>query len=555
MAKKKQSKGGGFLAQGIILASAGIITKIIGFIYRIPMLNFMGLDGQGYYDIAFQVYTIALTISSYSLPLAVSKLVSARMAKGERKNAYRVFKAAMLFAFVAGGLITLVVLLGADTIATNIMGAKLSSYALKVLAPGLLIVSIMGVLRGYFQGLGTMIPTALSQILEQIVNAVVSVVGAAMLLKYGESVAKTQGNELLAAAYSAAGGTLGTVAGALMGLVFLGFSYCAYKSIQKKQLRMDRSKHTEDYKTIFKLLLLTIAPVILSTTVYNLSNVVDSAMFNKIMTAQGFSEKECVTLLGKLGQYYTLFNVPLAVANALGSSMIPGLVRAYESHERKLVHNRIYMAARYTMLIAIPSAVGFFVLGEPIMNFIWPSVDNSMQNMIWKIGAISLIFYSLSTITNAVLQGLNRMMKPVKNATVSLILHLVSLFSMMVVFKWGLYAVIVSKIVFSLSMCIMNSHDIREACGYVQERQRTFVIPGIAAGIMGIAAYLAHLVLDIFVGGRFATLVALFTAVIVYAVCLLKMGGLTEDELLSMPKGATLISICRKLHLLNDSAY
>lgn len=555
MAKKKQSKGGGFLAQGIILASAGIITKIIGFIYRIPMLNFMGLDGQGYYDIAFQVYTIALTISSYSLPLAVSKLVSARMAKGERKNAYRVFKAAMLFAFVAGGLITLVVLLGADTIATNIMGAKLSSYALKVLAPGLLIVSIMGVLRGYFQGLGTMIPTALSQILEQIVNAVVSVVGAAMLLKYGESVAKTQGNELLAAAYSSAGGTLGTVAGALMGLVFLGFSYCAYKSIQKKQLRMDRSKHTEDYKTIFKLLLLTIAPVILSTTVYNLSNVVDSAMFNKIMTAQGFSEKECVTLLGKLGQYYTLFNVPLAVANALGSSMIPGLVRAYESHERKLVHNRIYMAARYTMLIAIPSAVGFFVLGEPIMNFIWPSVDNSMQNMIWKIGAISLIFYSLSTITNAVLQGLNRMMKPVKNATVSLILHLVSLFSMMVVFKWGLYAVIVSKIVFSLSMCIMNSHDIREACGYVQERQRTFVIPGIAAGIMGIAAYLAHLVLDIFVGGRFATLVALFTAVIVYAVCLLKMGGLTEDELLSMPKGATLISICRKLHLLNDSAY
>lgn len=555
MAKKKQSKGGGFLAQGIILASAGIITKIIGFIYRIPMLNFMGLDGQGYYDIAFQVYTIALTISSYSLPLAVSKLVSARMAKGERKNAYRVFKAAMLFAFVAGGLITLVVLLGADTIATNIMGAKLSSYALKVLAPGLLIVSIMGVLRGYFQGLGTMIPTALSQILEQIVNAVVSIVGAAMLLKYGESVAKTQGNELLAAAYSAAGGTLGTVAGALMGLVFLGFSYCAYKSIQKKQLRMDRSKHTEDYKTIFKLLLLTIAPVILSTTVYNLSNVVDSAMFNKIMTAQGFSEKECVTLLGKLGQYYTLFNVPLAVANALGSSMIPGLVRAYESHERKLVHNRIYMAARYTMLIAIPSAVGFFVLGEPIMNFIWPSVDNSMQNMIWKIGAISLIFYSLSTITNAVLQGLNRMMKPVKNATVSLILHLVSLFIMMVVFKWGLYAVIVSKIVFSLSMCIMNSHDIREACGYVQERQRTFVIPGIAAGIMGIAAYLAHLVLDIFVGGRFATLVALFTAVIVYAVCLLKMGGLTEDELLSMPKGATLISICRKLHLLNDSAY
>ena len=555
MAEKKKSKGGGFLAQGIILASAGLITKIIGFIYRIPMLNFMGLDGQGYYDIAFQVYTIALTISSYSLPLAVSKLVSARMAKGERKNAFRVFKAAMLFAFVAGGLVMLIVLGGADTIAANIMGAKLSSYALKVLAPGLLIVSIMGVLRGYFQGLGTMIPTALSQILEQIVNAVVSVVGAAMLLKYGESVAKTQGDELLAAAYSAAGGTLGTVAGALVGLIFLGFSYCAFKSVQKKQLKRDRTKHVEDYKTIIKLLLLTIAPVILSTTVYNLSNVIDSAMFNKIMTAQGFTEKQCVTLLGKLGQYYTLFNVPLAVANALGSSMIPGLVRAAENHDRKLVHNRIYLASRYTMVIAIPSAVGFFVLGEPIMNFIWPSVDNSMQNMIWKIGAISLVFYSLSTITNAVLQGLNRMMKPVKNATVSLILHLVSLFIMLVVFKWGLYGVIVSKIVFSLCMVIMNSHDIREACGYIQERQRTFVIPGLAAAVMGIFAFLVHLVLDIMIGGRIATFVALIVAVVVYAVSLLKFGGLTEDELLSMPKGATIISICKKLHLLNENYY
>lgn len=555
MANNKKSKGGGFLVQGTILAGAGIITKIIGAVYRIPMLNIMGMKGQGYYDIAFQVYSIALLISSYSLPLAVSKLVSARIAKGERRNAFRVLKAALTFALLVGTGIGLVVFFGADAIATHAMGAKLSSYALKVLAPGLLIVAVMGVLRGYFQGIGTMIPTAISQILEQIVNAIVSIVGASMLMDYGKEVALKQGNELLAPAYAAAGGTLGTVAGALIGLVFLVLSYFAYKKVLHRQLRNDRKRHTDDYKTLFFLLLITIAPVILSTAIYNVGNVIDSAMFNKIMAAQGNSEERCVELLGKLGQYYTLFNVPLAVANALGASMIPGLVRAAESRDRKLIHNRIYMAVRFTMLIAIPCAFGFFAIGEPIMNFIWPSVENSMQGTMLRLGAISLIFYSLSTVTNAVLQGLNRMMKPVKNASIALILHVVSLFIMLVVFKWGIYSLIISKIVFSLCMCIMNSHDIREACGYVQERQRSFVIPCIASTLMAVTAFLVQLVLDIFIGGRIATLFALIMAVIVYAVALLKFGGLTEDELLEMPKGATIITVCRRLHLLNDNYY
>lgn len=552
---KRKKEGGGFLIQGSILALAGIITKIIGAIYRIPLLNIMGLEGQGYYDIAFQVYSIALLISSYSLPLAVSKLVSVRMARGQKKNAYRVLKAAFAFALFSGLIITFIVFFGAEMIADSVMGASLSSYALRVLAPGLLVVAILGVLRGYFQGTGTMIPTAISQVLEQIVNAIVSIVGASVLLKYGEAAASREGNELLGPAYSAAGSTLGTVAGALIALVFLGMCFGAYSKILKRQLRSDRTKKQDAYQTLFKLLLLTIAPVIMSTAIYNSSNVIDSAMFNNIMTAQGFSEKQCATEIGKLGEYYTLFNVPLAVANALGSSMIPGLVRAAEEKDRRLVHHRIYMAVRYTMLIAIPSAVGFFVIGKPILDFLWPNVENSSQAIMLRIGAVSLVFYSLSTITNAVLQGLNKMTKPVKNAAVALVLHIIALFIMLVFFKWKIYAIIVSKIVFSLVMCIMNAHDIREASGYVQERQRTYIIPCIAAAIMGVAAFLVNLILDVFMGGRVATIIVLIVSVAVYGVSLLKLGGMTEDELLAMPKGATLITVCKKLHLLNDSYY
>ncbi len=555
MAENKKTAGDRFLVQGTILAIAGIITKIIGAVYRIPMLNIMGLQGQGYYDIAFQVYSIALLMSSYSLPLAVSKLVSGRIARGEHKNAQRVFRAAMAFALIVGTFIMLVVFFGADFLAEHVMGAKVSSYALKVLAPGLLIVAVMGVLRGYFQGCGTMIPTAISQVLEQILNAVVSVVGAAILLDYGKEIAKQQKNELLGPAYSAAGGTLGTVAGALIGLVFLAFCYYASRETIQRKMRRDRTRTTESYQKIFKVLLLTIAPVLMSTAVYNVGNVIDSAMFNNIMGAQGHLEEECVELLGKLGQYYTLFNVPLAVANSLGASMIPSLVRAYENKEKRVLHNRIYMAVRFTMLIAIPSAFGFFIVGEPIMDFIWPSIDNSTQAMMFKIGAISLVFYSLSTVTNAVLQGINRMMKPVKNAAIALVLHIISLFIMLVFFKWGIYAVIVSKVVFSLAMCIFNAHDIYEAIGYKQERHRTFVIPSLAALVMSVVVYVVNLVMNIFVGGRLGILIALVAAVLTFAICLLAFGGLSESEILEMPKGTAILSICKKLHLIKDDFY
>lgn len=554
MSEKKKSSKDGFLIQGTILAVAGIITKIIGFVYRIPMLNIMGLQGEGYYEIAFQVYSMALLISSYSMPLAVSKLVSARIAKGQYKNAQQVFKAALMFAISVGSIIMIIIFFGAEFIA-SIMGAKVSLYALRVLAPGLLVVAVMGVFRGYFQGCGTMIPTAISQILEQILNAVVSIAGASLLMDYGLKMAQKQDNELLGPAYSAAGGTLGTVSGAAIGLLFLIFCYYAARKVIRRRVKRDHSRKMESYSSIFKLMLLTIAPVILSSAVYNMGNIIDSAMFNNIMAAQGHLEKECVEILGKLGQYYNLFNVPLAVASALGSSMIPGLVRAYETREKRLLYNRIYMAIRFTMLITIPSAFGLCIVGRPILDFIWPSIDNTTQAMMFRIGGISLVFYSLSTVTNAVLQGINRMMKPVKNATISLILHVVSLFIMMVFFKWGIYGVIVSKIIFSLSMCILNAHNIREAIGYKQETKKTFVIPCIASAIMGVSVYLVNLVLSMFISGRIAILIALVIAVVVYAISLLKLGGLTEDEILEMPKGASLLTICKKFHLINDRFY
>lgn len=555
MGTNKNKSEGAFLIQGVILAAAGILTKIIGVIYRIPLINIMGDQGQGYYGIAFEIYAIALLLTSYSLPLAVSKLVSARVEKGERRNAFKVFKAALMFALISGTVIGLAVFFGADFIATVIMKMGPSQYALRVLAPCLLVVAIMGVIRGYFQGLGTMLPTAISQILEQIVNAIVSVVGASYLFEFGKKAAEAKEKEYLGPAYAAAGGTLGTFAGAAFGMLFLLFVFFAYRKIMRRQLKRDHSRYQESYGEIFPVLIMTITPVILSTAVYQSTKILDAGIFSNLMSVQGMPREKYETLWGMYtGKFNTLVNVPLAIANAVGASVIPSLTSAVVSGDRRMVHNKIQLATRFSMIVSIPSAMGCLVLARPIMNLLF-SGDNKIPSYLLMTGAVTIIFYSLSTITNAMLQGVNRMTIPVKNAAISLVIHLASLFIMLVALKMNIFGVIVSTIVFSLSMCILNGMALRREIGYRQEVRKTFVIPFMASVIMGIAAFVSNKVLDIFLPEKLAVIAALGIAVIVYGIALLMLGGLTEDEILSMPKGAALLNIFKKLHLLRDGKY
>lgn len=550
MSEKGKTTGKNFLVQGSILAVAGVITKIIGAVYKVPLIHILGDEGMGYYGVAFQIYSIALTLTSYGLPLAVSKLVSARVARGEYRNSYRVFRGAMTLAIVVGGVVTAIILFGADFIATNIMAMSLSAYALRVLSPCILIVAILGVFRGFFQGNGSMIPTAFSQVLEQIVNAAVGVSGAYLLFKVGTGVARTKGNASYGEAYGAAGGTLGTVTGALTALLFLALTFSAYRKLLKRKMRTERGHRRESYEKIFKLLILTIAPVVLSSTVYNLCGVIDNSMFAKIMAVQGHSVSEYSALLGILsGKYDTLVNVPIAIAYSLGSSLIPTIVTAAQSGNRKLVFSKIQLVTRFNMILAIPCAVGFIVLAEPIMNLIFFGQDNHTAGLVLQLGALSVVFYCLSTVTNAVLQGLDNMMAPVKNASISVVIYVVSLFIMLVVFKWSIYGVVIGRIIFSGSACILNAHSLRMQIGYVQEQKKTFVIPAIASAIMGVITLVFHVLLELFIGATVATLLVLPIAVAVYGVAIILLGGVTETELYEMPMGARIVQICKKVRL------
>ena len=552
MGTEQKRKNNSFLIQGMILAAAGIVTRLIGIAYRVPVNNILGDEGQGFYGCAFSIYNIALLLTSYSLPLAVSKLVSARVSKNEYKNAMRIFKGALLFASIVGACVAVVVFVFSDYIAGDIMSLQLSAYALRVLAPGLFIVAIMGVIRGFFQGMGTMIPTALSQIFEQIVNAIVSIIGASYLIEMGKKAAESKTNPSLPFAYGAAGGTLGTVSGALIGLVFLLIIMGMFYPSLKRRIKRDKTRDLEQYNEIYSVLLLTIAPVILSTAIYNISETLDQGIFSNIMVAQGHTEKETAELLGMFtGKYNTLINIPLAIANSLGAALIPSLTATVSTGSRKQINEKINMVIRFVMLIAIPCFVGFLVMANPILDLLYSGNIHIPARML-QLGAITVVFYCLSTVTNAILQGVNKMTTPVKHGAISLVVHLIGLYIMLVMFKWGIYAVVAGNIIFSLSMCVLNARALKRATRYKQEVNRTFIIPLKAAVIMGGVTCVINYLFDLFLPKAVTTIVALVIAIVVYGVFLLKFGALTSDEIVGLPKGAQIYGILQKVRLIQE---
>ena len=540
----KSSKNS-FLMQGMILAAASIVCRVIGLLYRSPLFGIIGEEGMGYYSYAYNIYNIILLIASFSIPLAVSKSISARLAKREYINAQRIFYGALVYAIVVGGIASLIAYFGAPTFVGHQKGAAL---ALQVISPTIFFSGILGVLRGYFQGHNTMVPTSISQIIEQILNAIFSILMAyVLILPYLPS--KTITYEI--ARHGAAGSAIGTGVGVLTGLIFCFIIYRAYQPKVKIQMKHDRTKYIESYGNILKILLLTITPVIFSTAIYNCSATIDQTIFSNILVGKGITAKVVSGFYGLFSsQYNVLINVPVAMASALSNAIVPNVSAAYALGKKDDMNDSIQMAIRFTMMIAIPCAVGFITLAKPILNMLYFTQDNTTAALMLQMGALSVVFFCLSTVTNSVLQGLDDMMTPVKNAAISLVIHIVTLFLMLVVLKWNIYAVVLSKIIFSGAICVLNAKALRDRIGYVQEKKKTFVIPALASLIMGVIAVLVHLIFELFAGPYIATIIALLAAVVTYGVAIVVLGGITEEELLGMPKGATLVTLCRRLHLI-----
>lgn len=554
MSEKKKSDSG-FLVQGSILAIASIVSRIIGLLYRAPLQAIIGNVGNDYYSCAYEIYSTMLLISSYSLPLAVSKMVSTRVAVGQRRNAHKVLKGGLMIAGVTGAIGCIIVFFGARFITADIFKTPMSFYALRVLAPTLIIVAVLGVIRGFFQGMGTMVPSAVSQVLEQIANAIVSVAAAYVLFGYGKRIGAVLGNEdMYAAAYGAAGGTLGTGVGAVVGLAFVLFVFSAFWPKMKRAERREAKRGNvkdESYRSIIKVMILTIVPVLLSTTLYNISSIIDQGIFKNIALMQGYSAHTISNWWGIFtGKYKVLINVPISIASAMGASCVPSLAAAYAAKDMDAVKSKISSAMRFIMVIAFPCTVGFLVLAFPILRLLFADAE-PLSAQLLQLGAISIIFYSISTLSNGILQGINKMIIPVRNAIIALGAHIVFLVLLMKVADLNIYAVVIATAFFALLMCILNGVSVQKYSQYDLNIMKTFVKPGIASAIMGVIVFVVyHGGMKLFSHNAIWTLISILVGIAVYGVAILLIKGLTEEELKSFPKGTLIIRFGKKLHLL-----
>ncbi len=564
---KKENKS--LLMNAGILAAAGIISKVIGLLYRSPLANIIGDEGNGYYGAAYEIYAIVLLISSYSIPSAMSKIISARLAVGEYKTAQRIFRCALVYVTIVGIIGSLFLFFGADFLA-----AGRASTVLRFFAPTIFIFGFLGVLRGYFQAQRTMIPSSVSQILEQILNAVVSV-GAAFYLTQMIGT----GDEHKRAMYGAIGSALGTGAGVLIALFFMLHIYLFNRKEIHKRLETDNHRVLPD-RDIYKMIIMIVTPFILSTAIYNLSSSLNATLFSRIlMHVRGVDEARVASMYGIFnGKSKIITSLPIALSSAAASAMLPEVSGLLAKGDKKGASETISKVTKVILLIAIPSAVGLFALAKPFIMILFPQRASIAEAaLLLQYLAITVVFYSLSTISNAVLQGIGKVNTPVINAFVALIVQTGILAVLLLFTDLGGVALCIVTIVYSLLMCILNGLALKRSITTNNDIKKTYVLPTIAAVVMGVFAYLSYVLVNFisFIIGRsgkiaaisadlpfsdymyssyfvnlIAAIVAMIVAIVVYFVVLIRTGGASENEIRRIPKGYVLVRILKKVKVI-----
>ena len=561
----------GLLFQASILATAGIISRVIGLLYGSPLAAIIGDEGNGYYATASEIYAIILLISSYSIPSAMAKIISQKLAVNDYINTHRIFLCALVYVTIVGASGGIFIFFFA-----NYLAVGRSAIVLRFYAPTIFLFGYLGVLRGYFQAHRTMVPTSVSQLVEQIINAITSI-GAAIILT---NIAGSEDSSKRAV-YGAIGGTLGTSAGVVLALLFMICIYCHNrKSIIKK---IEADTHPKQSKIeIFILIFLVVTPFIFSTFIYNFSTSLNATLFSRILLyVRKLDETDIATMYGVFSRKaMTIIKLPISIASAVAAAMIPEISSLYAKGDNVGANNTITKVTKITIMITIPCAVGLFCLSKPVIMILFPQKESMEQAAyLLRMLSISVVFYSLSTVTNAVLQGMGKIILPVINAFLALIIQTTVLILLLLYTNIGTSSLCIVTIIYSLLMCILNSLSIKKLITTTIDYKKTYVFPVISATFMGCVVYLLYLFVNYiafyignipfisyssnmlftdfvysnYIVNLVSTIISIFVGICVYFVALIRTGGTTEEEIIKIPKGKSIVLFLKNLHLINTT--
>lgn len=585
---EKDTAKQGIIKGAMILATATFISKIVGMLYRIPVTNILGDEGNAIYGQAYNVYIVLLTLSAVGIPSAISRLISERIAVGAYKDAQRVYKVALIYSTILATILGVFMWSGAEFISQVMVRDNSLTMPLKALSPTIVIVTIMAVMRGYFQGMNNMAPSGISQVIEQVFNAIFSVVLAYVFIGRGITEAAT-------------GSTLGTGIGALAGLIFMIFVYYMINGNMKKRIQNSKEYTYQSNTTILKQILWTTVPIVLSTSVFSLMMNVDSFMLarmlpksidylwqnnlihtlpitdvmqfvkphilieptvlnlppNAIAYAQGNNLLTAVwsispmqiqtanitnSLVGQyFGKYFTLVNVPVSLILTMGTAAIPAIAMGMSVGNIKEVRVKTRMILKIGMLLALPATVGIALFAKPIMALIFSSQPDGGELLAY--GAISILFITVAQLTTGVLQGMGKQQIPTIHATIACIIKVILNIVLLSIPGLHIYAVIHSTTICYFIYAVLNVYYLKKQLEMKFNWRKILIRPAVASVIMGIIAYGIYNVLCMWQARpSLWLLVVIPVAGIIYGIVGILIGAITTKDLANIPGGKKIIS-------------
>ena len=526
------------------LMVAALISKIIGMLYKSPLSTTLGNNSYAMFQFAQNVYFILLMIASFSIPQAVSKIMAEKITFRRYRDAQKVFHCALLYAVIAGGMVSLFCVFGTKLLVPDTMaGARL---ALQMLAPTIFLSGILGVFRGYFQAYRNMMPTSLSQIIEQIFVAAFALIMSSVMIGHFSG----QGEEVVQK-WGAAGATMGTGAGVGVALLFMLLVYGLNRKNIRKRLRNDRRSVNESTAEVMKNIVLIVMPIILSAFIYNVNGYINSYMYSGIMGMKGMDADLISNLYAEYGYFMTIINIPLTLASTAPTSMIPEVSAHYARRDIRTANEKIDRATWISMFISIPAAVGLAVLAGPVVRILFPGTKGEGA-LLLVLGAVTVILNGNSNISNGVLQGIGKPRIPMIHAAIALVVDVIAMFALLFLTDLGIYTIVIAMIIYAVVMCLLNELSMRKYMRHVNPWRSAYLNPLMASVPMALVAGGVYYGLNaILPKGRLILGVELMLAIglagIVYLFAYLMISRPDEEELAMLPGGRILARIAGPL--------
>lgn len=535
-------KKNNFLKGAAILGVAGLVTKMLGAVYRIPLSNLIKPEGLGYYQVAYSLYMLLLVVSTSGFPTAMAKMISEKRAEKDYLGANRVFKVALMGFLTVGIVSSITVAVFAGKI-VKLMKNEGGYYALIALVPALLLVPILSAFRGYFQGKQDMAPIAISQTVEQFVRVGTGLPLAYLLLNKGLPKA-------------AGGASLGGSIGAFVSIVVILLFYFKDKKNRIEEIKLTDSREIESYKKIGKTILFIAIPITIGASIAPMIGLADTTLINSGLEHLGYSIKKTSAYLGLLtGNAQTLINFPQVLSMALAMSLVPVIAEANAVKNKVYMNKTINSGIRVSFLFGLPSSVGLFVLSKPILGLLYRGLSSDeiyTASQLLKTLSLGLIFLILLQTMTAMIQGMGKPFIPVKNLAISLVVKIVLTYILTRNESLNIKGAAIATVITYIVGSVLTYIDLRKLSELDINKGNNLVKTFIVSIIMGGVTFLGYKVIAPILGNSLGTLISVTIGGGVYLIGLLMFKTLSREDLESFPKGERIIKILEKWGKLSD---